>query len=51
MQNYRNYHEIALRHELEIDVEKLDDLAVTSEILDYLEMLFERWLINVYYQV
>jgi hypothetical protein len=50
IQNYKNYLVIVLKLEFEIDVGKLVDHVVFSEILDYHVMFLEKWHINVYYQ-
>ena len=43
--------EIVLKFGFEIDVGKQDVLVAIIEILGYLDMFYEKWLTNVYYQV
>jgi hypothetical protein len=51
IQNYKNYHVIVQKQELEIDVGKLVDQEEFLKILVYHVMFSVKWLINVYYLV
>ena len=50
MLNCKNFHEIVHQLVIIIVVLLLEDLKAILEILDFQDMYFEKWLINVYFQ-